>query len=70
MTIDVSTFVVGHAEADGRRYVAETHTDHTGAVYSMEYLAPVGADYAAIAVARATALAAQLAEDEAAALLN
>ncbi len=70
MSIVSSTHVEGPTQVDGRHYVTETHTDHTGAVYLMEYLAPVGADYVAIRTARAASLEAQLAEDEAAALLN
>lgn len=70
MSIASSTHVEAHAQADGRRYVTETHTDHLGEVYSFEYLAAVGADYVAIRTARAAALEAQLAEDEANALLN
>lgn len=65
-----SVHVEGPAQVDGRHYVAETHTDHLGGVYTFEYLAAVGADYASIATARAAALEAQLAEAEADALLN
>lgn len=70
MSIVASTHVVGPAQVDGRHYVTETHTDHLGEVYALEYLAPVGADYVAIRTARAASLEAQLAEAEADALLN
>lgn len=65
-----SVHVEGPAQVDGRHYVTETHTDHLGGVYTLEYLAPVGADYVAIRTARAVSLEAQLAEAEADALLN
>lgn len=65
-----STHVVGPAQVDGRHYVTETHTDHLGEAYALEYLAPVGADYIAIRTARAASLEVQLAEAEADALLN
>ena len=70
MSIISSTFSVGHAQVDGRKYVAEQHTDHLGGVHTAEYLASVGTDYAAVAAARAVQIEAQLAEAEAAALLD
>jgi hypothetical protein len=70
MSIVSSTHVEGPAQVDGRHYVTETHTDHLGEAYTLEYLAPVGADYVAIRTARAVSLEAQLAEAEADALLN
>lgn len=70
MSIVSSTHVEGPPQVDGRHYVTETHTDHLGEVYTLEYLAPVGADYVAIRTARAVSLEAQLAEAEADALLN
>ncbi len=42
MPIVTSTHTVGHAQQDGRRYVTEAHTDGTGEVYRVEYLAAVG----------------------------
>lgn len=67
MSIVSSSYTVGHAQRDGRRYVTERHTDDDGGVYEVEYLAPDGTDYQAVMQARATAiteqLAAQLAEE-------
>lgn len=65
MPIVSSTHVVGHAQADGRRYVVESHTDDIGAVLTVEYLAPVDADHVAIRDGRAAAINEQLAEAEA-----
>lgn len=71
MSIVSSTYTVdSHAQSDGRKYVMEAHTDSTGVVHRVQYLAPVGADYQAIADARATAIAAQLAEQEAGEVLS
>ena len=53
MSITSSTHTEGPAQVDGRHYVTETHTDHLGETYALEYLAPVGADYVAIRSARA-----------------
>jgi hypothetical protein len=65
-----STHTVGHAQRDGRRYVTEAHTDNTGTVFAVEYLAAVGTDYVAVRDARATAISDQLAEAEARALAD
>lgn len=65
MSIVSSTHTLGHAQADGRRYVTERHTDSMGAVYVVEYLAAVGTDYVAVRDARAVVIADQLAEAEA-----
>lgn len=70
MSIVSSVHAEGPVQVDGRHYVTETHTDHLGEAYTLEYLAPVGADYVAIRTARAASLEAQLAEAEADALLN
>lgn len=70
MAIVSTSHVVGHAQADGRRYVTETHTDSAGGVHVREYLAPVGADHAAIASAYAVDLAERLAEAELEGLLS
>lgn len=70
MTITSSTYTVGHAQIDGREYVQEEHTDNMGVVHTAEYLAAVGTDYAAVAAARASQIAQQLAEAEAQALLG
>lgn len=65
-----SAHALGHAQADGRRYVVETHTDHLGVAHRVEYLAAVGTDTAAVMTARATQLEARLAEAEADVLLG
>jgi len=70
MPIVSSSHVVGHAQADGRRYVTETHIDDLGAAIVVEYLAPVGADYVAIRTARAASINEELAAAEAAALIG
>ena len=69
MTIVSSTHAVSHAQIDGRRYVSERHTDHTGVVHTAEYLAAVGTDYASVMLARVAGIEQSLAEAEAAALL-
>ncbi len=67
----VSTEInVGHAQIDGRRYVEELHTNHLGVVHRIEYLAAVDTDTAAIAAAHAVQIAEDMAEAEAAALLE
>lgn len=70
MSIVSSTFSIGHAQADGRKYVTETHIDNIGVAHSFEYLAGASADYAAIAAARAVQIQEQLAEAEFDALIN
>ena len=70
MPIVSSTRVVGPAQPDGRKYVAEAHTDHLGTVRNVEYLAAVGADYDAILAARATYIESYLADEEAARLAS
>lgn len=71
MSIVSSTYTVDdHAQADGRRYVVESHTDSAGGVHRVQYLAVAGADYQAIANARAVVIADQLAEAEAQAVVN
>lgn len=53
MTIVSSSLTEGVPQADGRRYVTETHVDHTGAAHRFEYLAAPDVDCAAIMAARA-----------------
>lgn len=65
MPVSSTSYMVdAHAQADGRRYVRETHTLTAGASVNVTYLAPVGADYAAIAAERAAAIDEQLASVE------
>ena len=59
------SITVGHAQKDGRRYVVEVHTDAQGEFSRVEYLAPIGADYNAIATAREPVLITSLADQEA-----
>jgi hypothetical protein len=54
-----------HTQADGRRYVTETHVLTAGAPVVVSYLAAVGADYAAIMAARVDQINESLAEQEA-----
>ena len=70
MSIVSSTYAVGVAQIDGRKYVTETHTANTGEVQKISYLAAVGADYAAIMASRVPSIDAQLAEAEAYALMG
>lgn len=64
MPVASSNHVVGHLQADGRRYVRETHTLTVGAPVVIEYLAAADADYVAIRDARAALLNEQLAQQE------
>lgn len=71
MPIVSSTYSLGPAaQVDGRQYVVETHTDQYGTTYAAEYLAAVGADFAAIMAARADVISQQLIDAEIAAQLN
>lgn len=61
-----SSYTVGHAQADGRRFVVELHTDSAGVVHRVEYgPMPDGTDYQAIMEARAAQIGEQLAAQEA-----
>lgn len=64
MPITSSTYSLGSIQRDGRRYCIETHTDHLGIARVVEYLANNGADYAAIAASRASALATEIIQEE------
>jgi len=58
-----STFVVDdHAQADGRRYVTETHVDGNGESITLSYLANIDADYDAILAAHAQGISASQSE--------
>jgi hypothetical protein len=70
MSIVSSTYSVGAAQACGRVDVTETHTDSEGGIHVSVYRIAPGADYTAIMQARAVAIAEQLAEAEAEALLG
>lgn len=71
MPIVSSTFKIdGHAQEDGRSYVREEHTDSTGAVHLVEYLASPGTNHQAVADARAVAISDALATAEFEATVN
>lgn len=65
MGIVSSTYTVGVAQVDGRRYVTERHTDANGTVWPVEYGPVPVIDYQATMTARATKLGVQLADNEA-----
>lgn len=71
-TIISSTYSLGHLQANGTRYVTETHTWDSGLPPTVIEYGPVpdSTDYQAIANARAAQIMASLAEQEAEALLN
>jgi len=67
MPIINSTYTVDQIpQADSRRWVKETHTDHTGKTYSAEYLASEGFDYGTCLTARAENIGAEIDRKEAA----
>lgn len=62
MTVIVSsTCTASNAQADGRQYITERHTDGDGAVYDFSYLADAGTDINLVLSERAGVLNAQLA---------
>ncbi len=65
MPVINSSYVVdAHAQADGRRYVTETHTRSVGTPVIKSYLAAVGADYQSIMNARVPRINAALMAQE------
>lgn len=66
-SITSSTIIEDHAQADGRRRVAELHADDQGETHRVTYLAAAGADVQATANARQTTILAQLRDNEIAA---
>ena len=65
------TIIDAHTQVSGGRYVIERHTDDLGKVHQVgPYLAPAGFDTAARLASRAIEIDTQLAEAEAAALLE
>jgi len=71
MPIVSSTYTLdGPVQADGRRYVKESHTDSEGGVHTASYLAEPLADYQAIADLRALQIADALAEAEFEAMID
>lgn len=64
MSIVSSVLSVGAAQADGRVYVAESHTDHLGKVHRVSYLTAGNADHTAAMNARVANITLNLAEVE------
>lgn len=65
MPVASSSFALdGHAQADGRRYVVETHSLTVGAAIKLTYLAAAGADYTNVMNARVAGINEGLAENE------
>ena len=64
MAITSSIITENAVQVDGRRWIREKHTDHTGAQHFYSYIAHPGQDVDAILAARATALWEQLVEEE------
>jgi len=53
-----------HAQADGRTWVRETHTDHLGLEYVYSYLAAAGTDTNAVMAARVATIDGYLTRNE------
>ncbi|MEK9809454.1 MAG: hypothetical protein VW362_03335 [Candidatus Nanopelagicales bacterium] len=67
MPIVSSTYIIGHAQRDGSRYVTETHVWDTGDPLTVIEYGPIqtdGKDLQAIADARAAQLEEQAAQTE------
>lgn len=64
MAIVSSTYSLGAVQRCGRTPCIELHTDSSGAVHRIEYLANAGTDYATVMAARAIVLLEKLKEDE------
>lgn len=56
MTISSSVISSDSAQADGRRYIREVHTDHLGREHVVIYLCPAGFDAEAAMAARVAGL--------------
>lgn len=69
MAVVSSSFILDHPQADGRRYVTETHMLNVGTPKVVQYLAAIGADYASIMAGRVPIINAALADEECAANL-
>jgi len=66
MPIITSQIIQALPQADGRSYITERHTDHTGATHDHEYLADVGLDTDLVMRLRAERLGAAIDAREAA----
>lgn len=64
MPIVSSSHTLGGIQRDGRRFVSEAHTDGQGSVYTREYLAVEGANYAQVRDAEGARLSEALADAE------
>lgn len=64
MSIVSSELTEETAQADGRFWVEERHTDHVAVVHVIRYLAGVGLDVEAVLAARAGTLEIELAQTE------
>lgn len=64
MPITSSTIAEDRPQLDGRRYVTERHVDHVSVIHWIRYMAEVGADVLATALARASQLNQNLIDQE------
>lgn len=64
MPIVTSTLETDRTQEDGRRKIAEAHTDHLGVVHYRRYMAEAGDNIQAGLAASAAAIEAQLAAQE------
>lgn len=65
-----SSFTLGVFQQDGRRYVTEAHVDQFGVHWPYEYLAAIGADYAALLATHAARIASAIERGELNAMLQ
>jgi hypothetical protein len=64
MTIESSTIESDLPQIDGRRWVAEVHTDHLGVEHRVTWMADAGQEADAFLAARAEQIEQQLAQAE------
>lgn len=64
MSIVASAIIADHPQVSGRRRVTEAHTDHTGAVHLIQYVAGPSTDVATVLAARVPLIEADLATAE------
>lgn len=62
--MQASSYVVGHNQKDGRRFVIERHTDDAGLEHVVEYGPTDSVDYQTTLLARAAQMDADLADHE------
>lgn len=63
--ITKSTIIFDHVQADGRRYITESHQNEDGTVYRVEFLAPADWDAEGYLPTRAAQIDTEIAEREA-----